>query len=101
LAKTSKIIRSKRIEKKIGQYKERREALLAPIKDPNTSQEEKLQAYRELAKLPRDSSASRRNNRCLLSGRPRGYMRKFKLSRIAFRELALEGKLPGVKKSSW
>ena len=57
--------------------------------------------YRALRKLPRDSSPSRLKNRCELTGRPRGYMRKFNMSRIAFRELAHKGQIPGVKKASW
>jgi small subunit ribosomal protein S14 len=57
--------------------------------------------YAGLQKLPRNSSPTRLHNRCKLSGRPRGYMRKFGISRIAFRELALEGKIPGVIKASW
>lgn len=57
--------------------------------------------YEALRKLPRDSSPTRLKNRCELTGRPRGYLRKFKMSRIAFRELAYKGQIPGVKKSSW
>ncbi|WP_173918815.1 30S ribosomal protein S14 [Halobacillus sp. Marseille-Q1614] len=57
--------------------------------------------YEALRKLPKDSSPTRLNNRCEVTGRPRGYMRKFKMSRIAFREFAHKGQLPGVKKSSW
>ncbi|MFF2500614.1 30S ribosomal protein S14 [Peribacillus sp. NPDC058075] len=57
--------------------------------------------YAALAKLPRDSSPTRVSNRCGVTGRPRGYMRKFNMSRIIFRELAHKGQLPGVKKSSW
>lgn len=57
--------------------------------------------YEALQKLPRDSSPTRLKNRCELTGRPRGYLRKFKMSRIAFRELAYKGQIPGVKKSSW
>ncbi len=57
--------------------------------------------YEALRKLPRDSSPTRLKNRCELTGRPRGYLRKFKMSRIAFRELAYKGHIPGVKKSSW
>ena len=57
--------------------------------------------YEALQKLPRDSSATRLHNRCSMTGRPRGYIRRFGLSRIAFRELALEGKIPGVVKASW
>ncbi|MNF11952.1 Alternate 30S ribosomal protein S14 [compost metagenome] len=54
-----------------------------------------------LQKLPRDSSATRQKNRCTVSGRPRGYLSKFKISRIVFRDLALKGQIPGVTKSSW
>lgn len=57
--------------------------------------------YEALAKLPRDSSPTRLKNRCEVTGRPRGYLRKFKMSRIAFREYAHKGQIPGVKKSSW
>jgi len=57
--------------------------------------------YEALQKLPRNSSPTRLHSRCSVSGRPRGFMRKFGISRIAFRELALEGKIPGVTKSSW
>jgi small subunit ribosomal protein S14 len=57
--------------------------------------------YAALAKLPRDSSPTRSHNRCLLTGRSRGYLRKFKVSRIMLRELALAGKIPGLKKASW
>jgi small subunit ribosomal protein S14 len=57
--------------------------------------------YEALQKLPRDSSATRLHNRCSMTGRPRGYIRRFGMSRIAFRELALEGKIPGVVKASW
>jgi small subunit ribosomal protein S14 len=57
--------------------------------------------YEALQKLPRNSSPTRLHNRCNVSGRPRAYMRKFGISRIAFRELALEGKIPGVRKASW
>ncbi|BCB02039.1 30S ribosomal protein S14 [Bacillus sp. KH172YL63] len=57
--------------------------------------------YEGLRKLPRDSSPTRLKNRCEVTGRPRGYLRKFKMSRIAFRELAHKGQIPGVKKSSW
>ncbi len=57
--------------------------------------------YAALSKLPRDSAPSRLHNRCQVTGRPRGYLRKFKMSRIAFRKLAHKGQIPGVKKSSW
>jgi small subunit ribosomal protein S14 len=71
------------------------------IKHPNTSEEDKLNATKKLQKLPRSSNPVRLTNRCLVSGRPKGYMRRFGLSRITFRELALKGELPGVTKASW
>ena len=90
--------RLQRLEKK---YRAKREALKAVVKDVERPLEERLEASRVLAKLPRNSSAVRHRNRCNLSGRPRGYLRKFGLSRIALRDLAHEGKIPGVTKSSW
>lgn len=69
--------------------------------DMTLSDEERQAALVRLQKLPRDTSPARVINRCMLSGRPRGNYRKFGLSRLAFRQLALEGKLPGVTKSSW
>ena len=87
--------------KKVQKHFELRKELRAIIKNPNVSDEEKEKAVIKLQKLPRSSSASRLTNRCAVSGRPKGYMRKFGLSRITFRELALKGELPGVTKASW
>lgn len=101
MAKTCKVERTKRCKKTIEQYQDRREKLVAIIKHPDTPQDERMRAYRKLARMPRDASPTRHKNRCELTGRPRAYMRKFRLSRIKFRDLALEGKLPGVTKSSW
>jgi len=101
VAKKSMVAKTKRCEKLIDQYREKRQTLVAVIKNPDTTDEERRAAYQKLRKMPRNSSATRHRNRCNLTGRPRAFMRKFKLSRIAFRELALEGKLPGVTKSSW
>lgn len=101
MAKKCKFERVKRVAKLIDQYKDRRREIIAVIKDPASTMEQRTTAYRKLARLPRDSSAVRQRNRCVLTGRPRGYYRKFRVCRIALRELALEGKLPGVKKSSW
>ncbi|NLN93031.1 MAG: 30S ribosomal protein S14 [Candidatus Hydrogenedens sp.] len=101
MAKLSKIEKHKRQLKLVNKYRERRAALKATMIDTSLSLEERLEAGRALAKLPRDSSPVRLRNRCKLSGRPRGYLRKFGLSRIALRELAHEGKIPGVTKSSW
>ena len=66
-----------------------------------TSSDERIDAINKLSKLPKNSSPCRLRNRCIITGRPRGNYRKFKLSRIAFRELASDGKLPGITKSSW
>lgn len=81
-------------------WKLRRE-LRAKSLDPALSDQERDAAFVKLQKLPRDTSPARVINRCELSGRPRGNYQKFGLSRLAFRQLALDGKLPGVTKSSW
>ena len=80
----------KRQQRLVTKYRERREALKAAVKDETRPLEERLSASRDLAKLPRNSSPVRHRNRCHLSGRPRGYLRKFGLSRIALRDLAHE-----------
>jgi len=87
-----------RLEKK---FSKRRKALKATIKDKDTPMEERFNAVMTLAKLPRNGAKIRQHNRCALTGRPRGNYRKFKLSRIKFRELASSGQIPGVVKSSW
>ncbi|TDM02439.1 30S ribosomal protein S14 [Macrococcus carouselicus] len=89
MAKKSKIAKEKKRQQLVEQYRAKREQLK---REGN---------YAELAKLPRDSSPTRLTRRCEVTGRPRGVYRKFKLSRIAFRELAHKGQIPGVKKSSW
>lgn len=101
MAKKSKIAKNNRRKVLVERYKERRAELTAVIKDPETTYEEKRVAYQALAKLPRDSSATRYRNRCGVSGRPRAYFRKFGMSRIAVRQLAHNGELPGVRKASW
>ena len=89
MAKKSQIERQKRRERLVQQYATRRSELLA------------AGDYAGLAKLPRDASPTRLKNRCAITGRSRGYLRKFGVSRIVFRELASRGQLPGVKKASW
>lgn len=101
MAKKCKFEKKKRLAKLIVRYAARREQIKAVIENPESTMEDRLAAYRKLARIPRNSSSTRQRNRCDLTGRPRAYMRKFRLSRIAFRELALEGQLPGVTKSSW
>lgn len=101
MAKKSKVARNEHRKRQIEKYSARRIELLAIIKDHKVSDESRDEAYRALRKLPRDSSPTRLRNRCNVTGRPRGYYRKFGLSRIALRDLALRGDLPGVTKSSW
>ena len=101
MAKKSKIAKNNQRKIIIERYKDRRGELLAIIKDPETSYDEKRAAYQAIAKMPRDASATRYRNRCQVTGRPRAYFRKFGMSRIALRELAHEGELPGVRKASW
>ncbi len=89
MAKTSSKARQLKREKLVAKYA----AIRKELKEKGD--------FEALQKLPRNSSPSRLHHRCSMSGRPRGYMRKFGLSRIAFRELALDGKIPGVTKASW
>ena len=79
----------------------KRESLKKIVMNKKISLEERFKAQQKLSKLPRNSAKIRIRNRCLITGRPRGYYRKFKISRIALRELALTGQIPGMVKSSW
>ncbi|MCB9538280.1 MAG: 30S ribosomal protein S14 [Myxococcales bacterium] len=101
MAKTSKIIKNEKRKKLVAKYAARRAELIKVMKDANASMDDKIEAQKALAKMPRDASATRIRNRCALTGRPRAYYRKFGLSRIALREEALAGNLPGVVKASW
>jgi len=101
MAKRSAIEKNNRRIKLSKQYAGRRERLKAIAGDASRPQEERFVARLKLAELPRNSSPTRVRNRCELSGRPRSYYRKFKMSRIALRDLASAGKIPGVVKSSW
>ena len=101
MAKTSMIERQKKREALVVKYAARREALKAQAKDENLSREERFKAALKLAKLPRNSSATRLHNRCEVTGRPRAYYRKLRMSRIALRDLASKGQIPGMVKSSW
>ncbi len=101
MAKVCMIERNKKREKLVKKFASKRAALKATIMDKALPAEERFQATLALAKLPRNSSKVRVRNRCSLTGRPRGYFRKVKLSRIALRDLASRGELPGVTKSSW
>ncbi len=101
MAKKSQILRDKRRKGLIEKYSERRAELRKRLNDREVSIEEKLQIQEEFAKLPRNSCPTRLNRRCEISGRSRSYYRKFAVSRIALRDLALRGQLPGMRKSSW
>ena len=85
----------------MARHAPKRAALKAIINSPKSTQEEKLTAVNALHAMPRDSSATRVRNRCNMSGRPRGFLRHFGLSRIALRDMALNGLIPGVRKASW
>ncbi len=101
MAKKCMIEKEGKRQRLAKQFAKRRTALKATIKDKDTPMEERFEAVMTLAKLPRNGAKIRQHNRCALTGRPRGNYRKFKLSRIKFRELASAGQIPGVIKSSW
>ncbi|NGX61575.1 MAG: 30S ribosomal protein S14 [Chlamydiae bacterium] len=101
MAKKSAIARQKKREKLVRLNFERRSELRKKVKNLNLSEEEREGARISLNKMRRDTSPSRLKNRCQLTGRPHGYLRKFKMSRICFRELAGRGIIPGVTKASW
>lgn len=101
MAKISKVVHNNRRKEKVKLYAERRAAAKKIINNPKSTPEEVDAAVIKLQKMPRDASPSRVRNRCSQTGRSRGYLRKFGVSRIALRDLALEGQIPGVVKSSW
>jgi small subunit ribosomal protein S14 len=101
MAKKGKIESNEKRKRLVKKYAKKRAALLAIARDRSRPIEERFEAQMKLAKLPRNSAPVRVRNRCELTGRPRGYYRKFRLSRIALRELANRGLLPGVTKASW
>jgi small subunit ribosomal protein S14 len=101
MAKTSQIHRDARRRALVTKYKAKRAELRGKLKDANVTVDEKIEVQKQLSKLPRNSCPTRLKNRCALTGRARGYYRKFGVSRIAVRDLAARGQLPGVRKSSW
>jgi small subunit ribosomal protein S14 len=101
MAKKSSIEKNKRREKLTKQYLERRAKLKAIAHDKTRPMEERFAATLKLAEMPRNSSATRIHNRCVITGRPKAYYRKLKMSRIALRELGSKGMIPGLLKSSW
>ena len=100
MAKKSMIEREKKRARLVEKYADKRAELKEQLRTA-TSAAQKLEISRQLQRLPRDSSATRKRNRCMVTGRPRGYYSDFGLSRNVFREWAHEGLLPGVVKSSW
>lgn len=101
MAKKSAIARNNKRIRLAAKFAEKRAALKAILRDPETSDEAFYDAQAKLAMLPRNSSPIRIMNRCGLTGRPRSFIRKYGLSRISFRELASQGQIPGVTKASW
>jgi small subunit ribosomal protein S14 len=101
MPKTSAIERNRKRIKLADKHRAKRAELKAILANPQTTDDQFFAAQKSLQKLPRNSSPTRIRNRCSMSGRPRGFKRKFGVSRIQFRELALAGKIPGVVKSSW
>jgi small subunit ribosomal protein S14 len=101
MAKKSSINKNNRRRKMVERFKDKRAGLLAVANDEQKTLEERFQARLKLAELPRNSSAVRIRNRCEVTGRPRGYYRKLKMSRIALRDLGSAGLIPGMVKSSW
>jgi small subunit ribosomal protein S14 len=101
MAKKSAVNRNNMVKRLVKQYAAKREALKAIANDDNKSLEERFDARLKLAELPRNSAAVRIRNRCDVTGRPRGFYRKLKMSRIALREMGNNGQVPGLVKSSW
>lgn len=101
MAKQSMKARDVKRAKLVEKFAAKRAEIKATIKDVNTSDEDRWAAVLKLQELPRDSSPARQRNRCNVTGRPHGYLRKFGLSRIKLREAAMRGEVPGLKKASW
>jgi small subunit ribosomal protein S14 len=101
MAKISKIVKNEQRKKMVTQHSERRAELKKIINNPASSPEQVDEAVMRLQKMPRDASPVRVRNRCSQTGRPRGFLRKFGMSRVTLRDLARQGQIPGVTKSSW
>ena len=101
MAKKAKIVREYKLIEKVNKYASQRAELKGLIKNPNTSPNDKKEAVAKLDKLPRSSSPIRIRTRCFKTGRPRAVIKRFNLSRIVFREMALRGEIPGITKASW
>jgi small subunit ribosomal protein S14 len=101
MAKKSAVNRNEMVKALVKQYAAKREALKKIANDDSLPLEQRFEARLKLAELPRNSSATRVRNRCTVTGRPRAFYRKLKMSRIALRDLASHGQVPGMTKSSW
>jgi len=101
MAKLSTVLREQKRRKLVAKFKTRRAELLATINNARASDEDRVAARAKLQQLPRNASPVRLRNRCALTGRPRGYFRKFGLGRNKLREIALRGEVPGLVKASW
>lgn len=101
MAKKSMIERERRRAKTVKRYAKKRATLKAVIRSVSASDEERLEALAKLSALPRDASPTRLRNRCVITGRPHGYYRKFGLARNKLREAAMRGEIPGLTKASW
>jgi small subunit ribosomal protein S14 len=101
MAKKSSIEKNNRRKRSAQQHQAKRKAFKATIQNPKSSEADRKAAQIGLQRLPRNSSPTRIRNRCEMTGRSRAFIRAFGVSRIALRELALEGKIPGVRKASW
>ncbi len=101
MAKLSLILREQKRRKTVAKFAGKRKALFETINDAKASDEDRAEARVKLEKLPRNASPVRLRNRCALTGRPRGYYRKFGLGRNKLREIAMRGEIPGLTKSSW
>ena len=101
MAKISKVVKNEQRQKMVAKFAAKRAELKKVINNPKSSIEEVDLAILKLQKMPRDASKVRVRNRCSQTGRPRGFLRKFGISRVSLRDLALKGQIPGVVKSSW
>ena len=101
MAKTSMVVKEQKRARMVARYAAKRAELKAIVSSPTASDDEKWQAQIKLQKLPRDASPVRLNNRCHITGRPKGVYRKFRLARNKIREHAMKGDIPGLTKASW
>lgn len=101
MAKKSMLMREVHREAAVKRYAAKRAELKELIRNPKTSEDDRVEAQKKLQKLPRDANPIRMRNRCALTGRPHGYYRKFGLGRTKLREATMRGDIPGLSKASW